>query len=555
MCEQHPLEALPPTRWATARLADLAREHGVPELHPRLHRQGGGPVVRHGRHQTRRPRPTSSRSAPGARTRFAAVRFGNVLGSNGSVLPLFHEQIAAGGPVTVTDPRATRFFMTIPEACGLILQATRIAQGGEIYVLDMGEPVRVLDLAHNLIRLYGYEPGRDIEVKIIGLRPGEKLHESLVDEAEEAEPIGPGEAPAHPGPRAPRAALPRPHGRAGAEPARERDEDGGDARPAAPSCPPSAGPHLAAPVTAAATVPRGPGAAGAVVSVLAVVPARSGSKCVPDKNVVSFRGKPLLVHSIEHGLAARNVDRVLVSTDSARLPRHRPRRRGPRRRSCARPRSAGDRSTDLEVFAHALGLAGASTRATGRDVCVHLRPTYPTRTRRGRRAGGGPAPGRSRRRLGALGRPGAPHALQDVAARGGRHRSARSWRARSASPTTCPRQVLPEVYLQNAAVDVVRTRRDPRAALDDGLAGPGLRHGRLPTTSTTGRTWPRPSATPPTGPCPWAAPSSSTSTASSPARSRQRLRAAEPYAPAIALVNRLHDARQPHRRSTPRGAA
>ena len=94
--------------------------------------------------------------------------------------------------------------MTIPEACGLILQATRVAEGGEIYILDMGEPVRVLDLAHNLIRLYGYEPGKDIEVEIIGLRPGEKLHESLLDEAEDAEPVSQakllrirGQAPAH----------------------------------------------------------------------------------------------------------------------------------------------------------------------------------------------------------------------------------------------------------------------------------------------------------------------------------------------------------------------
>jgi len=188
LCEEHPLEALRTNTLATARLADLAREHGVPHFTLVSTDKAVAPSCVMG--ATKRAAETYVQSlAPGASTHFAAVRFGNVLGSNGSVLPLFHEQIARGGPVTVTDPRATRFFMTIPEACGLILQATRIAQSGEIYVLDMGEPVRVLDLAHNLIRLYGYEPGRDIEIRIIGLRPGEKLHESLVDEAEEAEPL------------------------------------------------------------------------------------------------------------------------------------------------------------------------------------------------------------------------------------------------------------------------------------------------------------------------------------------------------------------------------
>jgi FlaA1/EpsC-like NDP-sugar epimerase len=188
MCEGHPLEALATNAWATARLAELAHEVGVANFTLVSTDKAVAPSCVMG--ATKRAAETYVQAlAPGARTRFAAVRFGNVLGSNGSVLPLFHEQIGRGGPVTVTDPRMTRFFMTIPEACGLILQATRIAQGGEVYLLEMGEPVKVLDLAHNLIRLYGYEPGRDIEVKITGLRPGEKLHESLVDDAEEAEPL------------------------------------------------------------------------------------------------------------------------------------------------------------------------------------------------------------------------------------------------------------------------------------------------------------------------------------------------------------------------------
>jgi FlaA1/EpsC-like NDP-sugar epimerase len=188
MCEAHPLEAVATNSLATCRLGDLAHAHGVPNFTLVSTDKAVAPACVMG--ASKRVAETYVRAlAQGSPTRFAAVRFGNVLGSNGSVLPLFHEQISRGGPVTVTDPRATRFFMTIPEACGLILQATRIAQGAEVYLLDMGEPVRILDVANNLIRLYGYEPGRDIEVKIIGLRPGEKLHESLVDEAEHVEPI------------------------------------------------------------------------------------------------------------------------------------------------------------------------------------------------------------------------------------------------------------------------------------------------------------------------------------------------------------------------------
>ena len=122
-----------------------------------------------------------------SKTSFSAVRFGNVLGSNGSVIPLFEKQIQNGGPVTITDKRIIRYFMTIPEAAGLVMLAGNLAKKGELFVLDMGKPVQIYDLAYDMIKLSGFEPEKEIKIVEIGLRPGEKLYEELLIKSEHLE--------------------------------------------------------------------------------------------------------------------------------------------------------------------------------------------------------------------------------------------------------------------------------------------------------------------------------------------------------------------------------
>lgn len=188
MMEAHVVEAVKNNVLGTANLAAAAHDNGVAQFLMISSDKAVNPANIMGLTKRAAELIVSAMPVPGegGRTKFVSVRFGNVLGSNGSVVPLFKEQIAAGGPVTVTHPEMRRYFMTIPEAVQLVLQASTMGKGSEVFVLDMGEPIRIVDLAQNMIRLSGKES--EIEVRFTGLRPGEKLFEELITGGEDIQP-------------------------------------------------------------------------------------------------------------------------------------------------------------------------------------------------------------------------------------------------------------------------------------------------------------------------------------------------------------------------------
>jgi FlaA1/EpsC-like NDP-sugar epimerase len=188
LMELNPVEAVRNNALATRVMARVAGEYGTATFVLVSTDKAVEPATVMGASKALAEWAVEAADARFADTAYASVRFGNVLGSSGSVVPIFRRQIATGGPVTVTDEGMTRFFMTIPEAVQLVIRAGSLATGGEVYVLEMGEPVRILDLAVDMIRFSGLEPGRDIAIEVVGRRPGEKLEELLFNGYERAEP-------------------------------------------------------------------------------------------------------------------------------------------------------------------------------------------------------------------------------------------------------------------------------------------------------------------------------------------------------------------------------
>lgn len=187
LMEDNPCEAILTNVLGTKILAELAEKHQVNKFIMISSDKAVNPSNVMGASK-RLAEIVAELQSKNASVKFITTRFGNVLGSNGSVIPLFKRQIERGGPVTVTHPDVTRFFMTIPEACQLVLEAATLGKGGEIFVFDMGESVKIVDLAERMIKLSGFEPGKDIEIKFTGLRPGEKLYEELLSNAENTLP-------------------------------------------------------------------------------------------------------------------------------------------------------------------------------------------------------------------------------------------------------------------------------------------------------------------------------------------------------------------------------
>ena len=201
MMEYHPCEAIRNNVLGTKVLADLSIEYGVERFLLVSTDKAINPTnvmgaskriaeiyVQSLGNRNRKVRHLHEHHKEGQSTKFITTRFGNVLGSNGSVIPRFKEQIQAGGPVTVTHPEIIRYFMTIPEACNLLLEAITMGNGGEVFLFDMGEPVKIIDLARKMIKLAGFIPNQDIDIKFTGLRPGEKLFEELLNKKEEVVP-------------------------------------------------------------------------------------------------------------------------------------------------------------------------------------------------------------------------------------------------------------------------------------------------------------------------------------------------------------------------------